>query len=370
MRRESSAASGNGAPLPEGPAPGPFALALRLFGLRSLEGVYRAGAAGGAAALLAAGGFVPVLRAWLADEVADWDGAVRILGGVRVAPPSRDLDADHGPALARSDAPGLFGEIEAISRRLGVRRPEQVRITYLPCCGVTASRRARALVLGLPLLDVLTVVELRAALAHELAHLAHGDATRTARSVRFVEGLARAIDREPDAARGPLGAWARACRRLGESWLAPAARGQELRADRASAALAGGPAAASALVKVALVQSLFREVLAHYDPAGPDQPNLYAFFRDFWTRLPESLLTALRHRLLASAEAAVPLGPHPSLLDRIGCVQGYPQRGESAGAATPASHLVGDLESLEQMLHNRLFAVVGVEPSVFHRAGS
>jgi hypothetical protein len=47
-----------------------------------------------------------------------------------------------------------------------------------------------------------------------------------------------------------------------------------------AAAIAGGSAAASALVKVALVQPLFREVLEHYDPASSED-NLYAFFRAF-----------------------------------------------------------------------------------------
>jgi hypothetical protein len=31
---------------------------------------------------------------------------------------------------------------------------------------------------------------------------------------------------------------------------------------------------------------------------------------------------------------------------------------------------LGDLEIFEQMLHNRLFGLPPVEPSVFHRAGS
>ena len=51
------------------------------------------------------------------------------------------------------------------------------------------------------------------------------------------------------------------------SWLIePVARGQEARADRCAAAIAGGSAASSALVKVAVVQPLFREVLAIVRP--------------------------------------------------------------------------------------------------------
>src|SRR6185312_11325285 len=124
---------------------------------------------------------------------------------------TRDPDADLGPVLARSDAPMLFSAVDDVARRLGVKPPGQVRLTYLPCCGVVAWEQSRALILGLPLLRVLTLAELRAILAHELAHLARGDATRAAHSVRFVEGLRQAIERAGGRERGPLGAWARVC---------------------------------------------------------------------------------------------------------------------------------------------------------------
>ena len=95
-------------------------------------------------------------------------------------------------------------------------------------------------------------------------------------------------------ARGPLGAWARFCLREASWLIEPVARGQETRADRSAAIIAGGGAAASALVKVAVVQPLFREVLEHYDPNHPEYPNLYAFFRAFWYRLPAEIHSAMR----------------------------------------------------------------------------
>ena len=166
-----------------------------------------------------------------------------------------------------ADAPLIFSAVDDVAKRLGVRPPGQIRLTYLPCCGVVAWGRSRALILGLPLLRVLTLAELRAVIAHELAHLARGDATRAAKSARFVEGLGQALERSGERARGPLGGWAKLCWRWAIRLIGPIARGQETRADRSAAAIAGGSAAASALVKVALVQPLFREVLEHYDPA-------------------------------------------------------------------------------------------------------
>jgi hypothetical protein len=361
-------------PVAVGPSPaGALSLFWRGAALRGVELAYRGGVVAGSAALLACGGFVPILRGWLRDEIKDLDGFLDALGAVHVVTQTRDPDADLGPVLAFTDAPLLFAAVNEVSRRLSVKPPGQVRLTYLPCCGVVAWGRSRALILGLPLLRVLTLGELRAVLAHELAHLARGDATRAARSARFVEGLSQALDRAGARARGPLGAWARLCCRAATWLIGPIARGQEARADRSAAAIAGGGAAASALVKVAMVQPIFREVLEHYDPTAPEAPNLYAFFRGFWYRLPAEVHTAMRLRILAGGESPYNHDPaHPPLPDRLAALQAYPDLASSplAGDTTPATAFFGDLEGFEQMLHNRLYALPPVEPSIFHKAGT
>ncbi len=356
-------------PHPAEPPADSFALLWRGAALRWIEAAFHLGTIGGTAALFALGGFVPVIRSWLRDEIAGWVGVVESLGGVWVVTETRDPDADLGPMLARVDAPLLFSAVDEVARRLGVKPPGQIRLTYLPCCGVVAWERSRALILGLPLLRVLTLAELRAILAHELAHLARGDATRAARSARFVEGLGRALEHAAERARGPLGAWARFCHRWSARLIGPIARGQEARADRSAAAIAGGTAAASALVKVAMVQPLFREVLEHYDPAVPEAPNLYAFFRAFWYRLPPEFHSAMRLKVLANG-AGTDDPAHPPLPDRLALLQSYPDPTGPNGDSTPATTFLGDLESLEQMLHNRLFAIPPVEPTIFHRAGT
>jgi Zn-dependent protease with chaperone function len=361
-------AASTSAPRPAEPPPvGGLNLTLRGWALGSLLRVYRAGVFTGAWTMLALGGFVPVVGRWVRDEIKTWADVIEALGGVWVVAETQDPDADLGPAIVYGDAPVLFSAIGDVARRLGARPPQQVRLSYLPCCGVVAWKRSSALVLGLPLLHVLSMAELRAVLAHELAHLARGDATRSARSARFVHGLGQALDAATTPSRSPLRLWAHVCRRISDSLLAPIARGQEVRADRCAAAIAGGDAAAAALVKVALVQPLFREVLEHYDPADPGLPNLYAFFREFWLRLPDSLHTEMRLQLLAGLRQTLE-GAHPPLPDRLTVVQSYPHRETRDNAA--AKTALGDLEALEQMLHNRLFSTPGIEPSVFHRAGT
>ncbi|WP_406695099.1 M48 family metalloprotease [Singulisphaera sp. Ch08] len=349
----------------EPPPPGSFSLFWRGIALRWLENAYWAGILIGAAGQIALGGFLPVVQGWLRDEVRGWGGVLETLGGVHVITETRDPDADLGPVLARSDAPLLFSAMDDVARRIGVKPPGQVRLTYLPCCGVVAWDRSRALILGLPLLRVLTMAEMRAILGHELAHLARGDATRAARSVRFVEGLRQALDRAEGQEHGLLGYLARTCFRWSSRLIGPIARGQETRADRSAAAIAGGSAAASALVKVALVQPLFRQVLEHYNPDDPDAPNLYAFFRAFWYRLPAEVHTAMRLQVLTSRDTYDPA--HPPLPDRLALLQSYPDPASANGDTIPATSYVGDLETLEQMLHNRLFGLPAIEPSVFHK---
>jgi Zn-dependent protease with chaperone function len=234
---------------------------------------------------------------------------------------------------------------------------------------VVAWGGSRALIIGLPLFRVLTLGELRAIVAHELAHLARGDATRAARSARFVEAMELALEREGHRFHGPLGAWARYCLRECAGLIEPVARSQEARADRSAAAIAGGTAAASALVKVAVVQPLFRELIEAYEPDDSDSLNLYAFFRAFWYRLPAETHTAMRLSVLTRRhDHADPA--HPPLPDRIAAIQAYPDPAGLNGDSQPATTFLGDPEIFEQMLHNRLYALPAVEPSVFHRAGT
>ena len=293
--------------------PGRLRLAWRNWMLRIIDRLYWSVTLAGAVAMLACGGFVPVMRAWLRNEIDNWSGVVARLGGLWFRVETLDPDSDLGPVLARVDAPQLFATIDAVGRRLGVKPPGQVRLTYLPCCGVVAWGGSRALIIGLPLFRVLTQGELRAIVAHELAHLARGDATRAARSARFVEALEMAMEREGHRLHGPLGAWARYC--LGECsrLIEPVSRSQEARADRLAAGIAGGSAASSALVKVAVVQPLFRELLQAYDPTDSGSLNLYAFFRTFWFRLPSETHTAMRLSVLTRRhDGADPAPPSPA----------------------------------------------------------
>ena len=347
------------------PPIGGLALFARTWMLRGVMRFYRLGLGLGTIACLALGGFLPVVRAWIERDDLDWAGVVALLGGVPIRHGRVDPDADYGPILRRAEAPRLFDLLAEVAARVEARPPDEVRLAYLPCCGVVAWDRSRALLLGLPLLPVLTVGELRAVLAHELAHLARGDATWSARVVRSVEVLAAGLYDHGATSRGPLRWWGIACERGAARLLGPMAEGQEARADRCSGTIAGGADSAAALIKVALVQPLFRELL---ELADPDGTNLYATFRRFWERLPVPLVEAMRANLLATP-APADSSPHPPLLDRLAHLAAYPDRRDAAADRDPAIALLGDPEWVEQDLHDRLFRLHPVEPSVFHRAG-
>ncbi|WP_435006388.1 M48 family metallopeptidase [Tundrisphaera lichenicola] len=354
---------------PEPPPVGGLTLAVRGATLRVLPWVYHAGVVAVSIVMLSMGWIIPAIRRWLDDELDGLDDLVKMVGGIWIASESKNPDNDFGPRLRRIDAPGIFDEVVDIARRLGVRPPEEIRLAFLPCCGVVAWRRSTALLLGLPLLDVLSIEELRAVLAHELAHMAKGDPARSVGSIRLIEGLGRALDDPDGRVWGPLRFWSEICQSAALRLVGPIARGQEARADRASAGIAGGPVAATALMKVALVQPIFREILSQHLSEVGNEHNLYATFRLFWLKLPESLLEAMRLRLLVVREVDRD-SPHPPLPDRFTMLQNFPPQPTSSTDQFSAATLIGDLEWLEQMLHDRLFGLPKIEPSIFHRAGS
>lgn len=354
-------------------APGVGSIWLRTLALRGLTVGFGLGTNALAATMLLGGGFVRAGRAWLDDEIDTWPETIEFLGGVWVGPGGKGPRADLGISLTRRQAPLLFDEVVSAAKVIGVKPPEEIRLAPLPCCAVTSRGRNRTLAIGLPLLHVLTIAELRAVLAHELAHLARGDATTTVELRRWHTRLDDAIVRKwPRPGRwNPLWAWSRWCRDRGTTWLKPIARWQEIRADRSSAKIAGGPVAANALVKVALVQPLFKEVLKGYPER--DGTTLFSYFRAFWARLPEGLLERMRLGLLASssAENASPQDAHPPLLERLALLQSFPPQQSNGAAPAPGTSLLGDLEDMERRLHEHLYRLSRENgPSVFHRAGT
>jgi Zn-dependent protease with chaperone function len=106
------------------------------------------------------------------------------MGAVFKAMFARTGGAGYGKEKDREDCPKLFNAIDEVAHRVDTEAPEEV---YLSpgndfCVhqegrgpfGVFGSRK-RVLTIGLCVMDCLSVAELKAILAHELAHFSHAD---------------------------------------------------------------------------------------------------------------------------------------------------------------------------------------------------
>ncbi len=304
--------------------------------LRTVLLVYRLGLGLGTAALLVCGGFVPVIRGWLDDSVSSWGGlVVAILGGVSIRHGRVDPDADFGPILRAERGPSPLrhpgrGGDPARSSPAGAgpaRVPPLLRRGGLgPVAGLAARPPAA---------------------------LRPGESANSARSWRmswptWPGGMPPGRPAWSGRWRSWIGRWTTpprppGGRSGGGPWLAGESpprcsgrspRGRKPRADRLSASIAGGRDAASALVKVALIQPLFRELLAVLDIEDPATANLYATFRRFWEQLPGPLVDAMRLRLLTITEA-VDHSPHPPLADRVAQLHGLPRPAGHTGRSRP-----------------------------------
>jgi len=285
---------------------------------------------------------------------------------------SADPDITVGPMLTELDAPGVFVVVAEMSRKIGSPAPHEIRLTYLPCCGVLEQRRwcglrerRRVLVLGLPLLYVLSVEELRAVVAHELAHLSRGDAALAFVVSQFIDSLDQAIATGSQTSWGwlsPCVLFALLVRATFRVMASPLSRYQEYRADSIAACVCGSDVVASSLQNAALVQPIFREVLGNYHPIVVHDANLYQFFRLAWTTLDDSLKSEMKESLVADQETEW-FGPHPTLRARVRRLEKFAAHREPDNR--PARRLLMDRPRLEETLHNYIYGMRTPELSLF-----
>lgn len=271
------------------------------------------------------------------------------------------LDRPAGWPLAREQAPRLFAIVDGMARALGVPPPDQILLTLEMNAALAQTPRHGLLgehtdlVLGVPLLLLLSPDEVRAVIGHELGHR-RGHDSRFSGLVYGLElawaRLAFAQQITRSALLAPLVAFAR--------WYAPRLaaqsfamrREQELAADRASAEVAGAKIATSALVAVSaraewfakhFMRSLIRS--AARDPTPP--PDLLA-------RLCRARAEPVPEPYLASvlARPTDPLDSHPSLSDRLRALGAAPEALSRAPLPPPA------VSAAEQWLADSLPIVI------------
>lgn len=273
--------------------------------------------------------------------------------------PRIDRFVPPGPRLHPEKNPRLFEEIAGVARTLDQKMPAEVYL--IPDVnawvdergGMMGFGRRRVMGLGAPLLQVLSMTEVKGVLAHEFGHYHGGDTklgpwiykTRSAigRTLRGLAGQSRFIQK-PFVAYGNL--FLRVTHAI--------SRSQEFAADALAAGYAGRNAMASALRKIYTAAeahiSYWNDELAPVLSAGVLPP----YAGGFQTFLEAgSVKQAMADLLTKELESGVtdPYATHPALKDRLNALEalgGTEVRDDSPSAVSS----LGDLGELERELFN------------------
>jgi Zn-dependent protease with chaperone function len=271
----------------------------------------------------------------------------------------------HRPAP--SSQARLAEEVRRIAEAVGAEAPLNTVLCLIPWIAVTDMKMATldgavsgpTLCLSLPLCRILSVDELRALLAHEMAHFSKEEAGYARRVAPFHSGVSRALERIAGQARGMRRlAMAPPVTFLGflldavNEGERPGTR-REARADRVAAGVVGADPLASALVKFhafapawdAVVDAMVLAVRSR-----TQYVNAGALFQE----VVSSNAGPERLQGLGPQEQGHPIDRHPPLAQRIEALAVDPARLAAAALVIaptlPAIGLVEDSESIEQGL--------------------
>ena len=283
-------------------------------------------------------------------------GAVTILWAIL---PRIDRFRAPGPRLEPGEQPRLYGEIESLAQKTGQAMPVDVYLTAEVNAGVAqrgglmgiGSRRV--MVLGLPLLQVLTVPQLRGVLAHEFGHFYGGDTklgpwiykTRSA-IVRTVQGLSGGW------LQAPFMWYAKMFLRVTNG----ISRRQEFVADELAARTVGAGTLAEGLRRIHGVAPTFEGYMrTEYLPAlgAGVQPPLAEGFQLF---VEAASVTQVIQEIVETESASQqsdPYDTHPTLGERLAALQALPP-GPETNETTPAVALLEHVPAMENLLLTHL----------------
>jgi Zn-dependent protease with chaperone function len=291
-----------------------------------------------------------------------------------------------GIPVGRDDAPGLWSLIDAAAAAAGVRPPDGVTVVADAGAGLIERARLfgliggrRDLYIGLPLLQAWDTEQLRAVVAHELAHGSPALSRWAPRTYRGRVAVGRAVPRiARNNPAGPLlRAWAELYRRVD----APFSRAQELQADRIAAGFAGVGATAAVLRDKPALEAMLRvfhtEYVAPGRRAGHMPDDIFGgFLRMLAARADEMAVLRTRelpdparwdtHPPRAERLAALTAASAASSTAAAAATHDAPSRGDAPsgrGAASshdaPSGELVPDLPGLGRALQTVAFPAQG-----------
>lgn len=254
----------------------------------------------------------------------------------------------EGLPLGPDQAPDLWQMVHELAGVVQTRVPDEIRIIPEVNAAVVEQSRLlgliggrRLLYIGLPLVQVFTLDQLRSVVAHELGHYSGQHTRLAAVAYRGRMAIGATIGRL-----GPYNVigWAfRAYARLYLLVDSAVVRRQELEADRASVLVAGRAAAVSALRELPALDAAWDFYLARYVAAGwesgyaPD--DLFGGFREM-VEARKAELDKLREAP-PSRDSSV-WATHPPIAERIEAISRTPEPATSRDGR-PAATLVPDL---------------------------
>ena len=269
-------------------------------------------------------------------------------------------------SLTRAQAPALWRLVDEVARTVGTAPPDNLVLTPEPNCYaievpvILPNQRVkgRTLCLSLPLLHLWDERELRAVVAHELAHF-HGEDTRYSReyapalraAAEALETLRATLDRDARAVAVlpllPIFSFT-----VERFTLATAAhsREREFAADGVAARVAGALPFATALLKVAVAPPAWSLYLERaVENGATDPPPAGAAVA--WLAA-QAMQTPQPPDWLARERTAHPVDTHPPLharLDALGVDLAQAWRA-TVPAAVPAAALVGPVDAIDRDL--------------------
>jgi Zn-dependent protease with chaperone function len=269
--------------------------------------------------------------------------------------PRLDRLTPPGPRLRRGHYPELFREIDELASKAGQTPPiavyacPELNAWVADRGGILGIGSRRVMAIGLPLLDILSLGEFRAVLAHEFGHYRAGD-TRLGPLVwktRLAIGRTLAsLSAQNRLLALPFAWYGNLFLRLTMS----ISREQEFAADRFAAGLAGKDALAKGLRKAAgaalLYEGFWVNEIAPVIGAGYAPPLLEGFRR---FRKAPAVARALGEEgvNLGAPRPPDPYDSHPPFEERLATIEGLDlAAGETD--ARPALDLLPDLPILER----------------------
>ena len=268
--------------------------------------------------------------------------------------PRPDKFLPPGPSVTASNEPGLFKVLDDVARATAQEMPAEVYLVndvnafVTQRGGVMGVGSRRVMGLGLPLMQALTVQELKAVLAHEFGHYHSGDVKIGPWIYKTRAAIGRAINQLEESVVQKLFIW------YGNMFLRithAVSRRQEFIADEVAANVAGATAMASALRKThgaaVAFDGYWRSEVGPVLNSGYLPPLTAGFARFMQTERVNTVIERAIKTEEAEGETDA-YDTHPPLRERVAALAACRQG--DAGDTRPAMSLLLDATSWERRL--------------------